>query len=127
MEVDLRVLIVDDSLVMRKRLTSYIEDMGYKVVGVASNGKDGISSVKTLRPDVITMDITMPDIDGISATKYIMANHPRSKIIMVTAVGQEDMVISALSAGAIGYVLKPIDKEKLSALLHDVMDKKYFE
>jgi len=110
----LKVLIVDDSPIISRKLTMMVELLGYKVVKTAATGTEAIAAYRACRPDVVTMDITMPDMDGIEATRRIMAEFPDAKIVMVTSHGQEKMVLDALKAGARGYVLKPFDGNKVS-------------
>jgi len=118
----LKVLVVDDSLIIRKKLTKIIEKLGHEVVYSAKNGQEGIDSYLSKKPDLVTMDITMPDMDGITAVKNIMKEDSDAKIIMVTSHGQEDMVIKSIQAGAVGYMLKPITDEKLSAAIGEVFE-----
>lgn len=110
----LNILVVDDSPIITRKLTMMLDLLGYRVVKTAGTGTEAISAYKACKPDVVTMDITMPDMDGIEATTRIMAEFPEAKIIMVTSHGQEKMVIDALKAGAKGYVIKPFDGQKLN-------------
>lgn len=110
----LKVLIVDDSPIISRKLTMMVELLGYKVVKTAATGTEAIAAYRACRPDVVTMDITMPDMDGIEATRRIVGEFPDAKIVMVTSHGQERMVLEALKAGAKGYVLKPFDGKKVS-------------
>lgn len=109
----LNILVVDDSPIISRKLTMMLELLGYKVVKTAATGIEAISAYRQCRADVVTMDITMPEMDGIEATRRIIAEFPDAKIVMVTSHGQEKMVIDALKAGAKGYVLKPFDGQKL--------------
>lgn len=110
----MNILVVDDSPIITRRLTMMIELLGYKVVKTAATGREAIAAYRAFRPDVVTMDITMPEMDGIEATRRIIGEFPDAKIVMVTSHGQERMVIDALKAGAKGYVLKPFDGHKVS-------------
>ena len=110
----LNILVVDDSPIITRKLTMMLELLGYKVVKTAATGTEAISAYRQCHPDVVTMDITMPEMDGIEATKRIMQEFPEARIVMVTSHGQEKMVIDALKAGAKGYVLKPFDGQKLN-------------
>jgi len=118
----LKVLVVDDSLIIRKKLTKIIEKLGHEVVYSAKNGQEGIDSYLSKKPDLVTMDITMPDMDGITAVKSIINEDVEAKIIMVTSHGQEDMVIKSIQAGAVGYMLKPITEEKLAVTIGEVFE-----
>ncbi|MBI5165076.1 MAG: response regulator [Magnetospirillum sp.] len=120
----LNVLIVDDSLITVKKLTVMLDAMGHQVVGTANCGEKALPAYRTLRPDLVTMDITMPGMDGVSATRQIVAEFPHAAIIMVTSHGQERMVIDALDAGACGYVLKPIRPEKLADMVAKAMKRR---
>lgn len=116
----LKVLIVDDSLIIRKKISKIFEDLGHQVLFDAINGQEAIIAYKKFKPDLVTMDITMPDMDGITAVKYIINEDSNAKIIMVTSHGQEDMVIKSIQSGAVGYILKPITQEKLAKVIGEV-------
>lgn len=116
----LKVLIVDDSLIIRKKITTLLQKLGHEVVYAAKNGQEAIDAYDSKKPDLVTMDITMPDMDGITAVKNIIKDNHEAKIIMVTSHGQEDMVIKSIQAGAVGYMLKPITEDKLSAAIGEV-------
>lgn len=119
----LKVLIVDDSLVAVKKLTLMLEGMGHVVVGTAGTGAKAVEAYRATNPDLVTMDITMPDMDGVQATAHIIREFPAARIIMVTSHGQERMVIDSLDAGAKGYVLKPVRAEKLTDMIDKVMSR----
>jgi len=110
---ELNVLIVDDSLIMRVNLVRSLEGLGHRVVCEAKDGQSSITAYEEYKPDLVTMDITMPDMDGITAVEKIKEIDPDANIIMVTSHGQEAMVMNALKAGAKGYILKPVSPEKL--------------
>jgi two-component system, chemotaxis family, chemotaxis protein CheY len=114
------VVIVDDSLILRRNISKMLVDLGYKVIAEAKDGNEAIASYTKYSPDLMTMDITMPDMDGITAVKEIKKISHNAKIIMVTSHGQEDMVISAIKAGASGYILKPITADKLEKAIEKV-------
>ena len=114
MDMDaLRVLVVDDSPIITRKICMMMDQIGYRVVMTAANGKEAILAYKECRPDVVTMDITMPLVDGIEATRIIKRAYPDANIVMVTSHGQEKMVLEALKAGAKGYVLKPFQPQKV--------------
>lgn len=119
----LNILVVDDSLIIRKNVSKYLTNLGHKVVGESKTGALAVEDCKKLKPDFITMDITMPDMDGITAVKKIREFDKDVNIIMVTSHGQEDMVVSSLKAGAKGYILKPVNEEKLAKAIASVSDK----
>ncbi|BAA29570.1 response regulator [Pyrococcus horikoshii] len=108
-----RVLVVDDAAFMRMLLKKILTQAGHEVVGEASNGKEAVEKYKQLKPDLVTMDIVMPEMDGITAVKEIMKIDPNAKIIMITAVGQEAKVMEALKSGAKGYIVKPFQAQKV--------------
>lgn len=116
----LKVLIVDDSLIIRKKITKLIEKLGHEVVFGAKNGQEAIDAYNSKKPDLVTMDITMPDMDGITAVQNIVKDNHDAKIIMVTSHGQEDMVIKSIQAGAVGYMLKPITEDKMINAIGEV-------
>lgn len=109
----LNILVVDDALIIRRSLKRMLEEFGHNVVKESDDGVMAIEDYKKYKPDLVTMDITMPNMDGIEAVGEIMQIDSNAKIIMVTAHGQEEMVINAISAGAKGYLLKPITPIKI--------------
>jgi two-component system chemotaxis response regulator CheY len=121
----LRILVVDDSPIIARKLSMMMEMLGYQVVKTADNGLAAIAAYRECRPDLVTMDITMPEMDGIEATRAIRREFPAANIIMVTSHGQEKMVLDALKAGAKGYVIKPFQQQRLVAVIekacHSVM------
>ena len=102
-----KVLIVDDAAFMRMMLRDILAKNGFDVVGEADNGKVAVQMYNELKPDVVTMDITMPEMDGIAAVKEIKAADPGAKIVMVSAMGQQAMVIEAIRSGAADFIVKP--------------------
>lgn len=116
----LKFLVVDDSLIIRRNIARMLERMDHEVVAEAKNGNEAIACFSKHQPDLMTMDITMPDMDGVEAVKGIKKKDADAKIIMVTSHGQEEMVIAAIKAGASGYVLKPVTAEKLSKAIQKI-------
>lgn len=114
-------MVVDDSIITIKKLEKILFDMGHELVQTSNTGAEAIIDYQKCMPDLVTMDITMPDMDGIKATQQITALDPDALIIMVTSHGQEQKVMDAIDAGAKGYVLKPIRKEKLEETIVKVM------
>lgn len=108
-----RILICDDTAFMRMTLRRVLESNGYEVVGEAENGLDAIEKYQELRPDIVTMDITMPKMDGITAIKEIMKIDPNARIIVCSAMGQKPMVIEALNAGARDFLVKPFQPQRV--------------
>lgn len=107
------VLVVDDAAFMRMMLKDILEKNGFKVVGEAANGEEAVKKYKDLKPDVVTMDITMPVLDGIKAVKKIKKIDPEAKILMVSAMGQEKLIIESIEAGAEDFIVKPFQPGKV--------------
>ncbi|MCY6353952.1 response regulator [Clostridium sp. ZS2-4] len=108
-----RVLIVDDAAFMRMMIKDILEKNGFEIVGEASNGLKAVEIYKAEKPDVVTMDITMPDMDGIEAVKAIKGFDPAAKIIMCSAMGQQTMVMDAIRSGARDFIVKPFQAERV--------------
>lgn len=115
-----RVLVVDDAAFMRIKLKDILEKNNYEVVGEAENGIQAIEKYKELSPDIVTMDITMPEMDGVEALKEINAFDPNAKILMCSAMGQQSMVMDAIRAGAVDFIVKPFDTERVIHALDKV-------
>jgi DNA-binding NarL/FixJ family response regulator len=116
-----RVLIVDDSIVMRKNLVSILSEAGHEIVGQAVNGKQAITMYEELKPDLVTMDISMPIMRGVDAVKEIVEADKEAKIIIVSALNQKQMVFEALNNGAKHYIIKPIDPSKVIGIVNEVL------
>ncbi|CDF58039.1 response regulator [Thermobrachium celere] len=116
-----RVLIVDDAAFMRMMLKDILTKNGYEVIGEAPNGAKAVEIYKAERPDVVTMDITMPEMDGIQAVKEIKAFDPNAKIIMCSAMGQQAMVMEAIKSGARDFIVKPLQPERVLEALKKVL------
>jgi Response regulator containing CheY-like receiver, AAA-type ATPase, and DNA-binding domains len=112
-----RVLVVDDAIFMRMKLKDILEKNGFEVVAEAQNGIEAIEKYKAERPDLVTMDITMPEMDGITALKEIKKINPNAKVIMCSAMGQQSMVMEAIQSGAIDFIVKPFDVDRVSQSL----------
>ncbi len=119
----LNILVVDDSLITVKKLSSMLTAMGHQVIKIAVTGKEAIEAYTECIPDLVTMDITMPDMDGIKSTHLIRSKFPGAIIVMVTSHGQEKMVLDALKAGAKGYLLKPFKQDKLQELIDSIIQR----
>jgi two-component system chemotaxis response regulator CheY len=111
------VLICDDAMFMRNRIRDALRGSDYEVVGEAEDGQEAVEQFERLKPDVVTMDIVMPRKTGIEAVREIVGNHPDARILMCTAIGQETYLQQALSAGAVGYVIKPFKAEAVQTAL----------
>lgn len=106
-----KVLIVDDAAFMRVTLKTLLERNNFEVVGEAVNGLEGVKKFVEVNPDVVTMDITMPEMDGVQALKEIKKINPNAKVVMISAMGQETMVKEAVLSGAIGFLVKPFKED----------------
>ena len=113
-----RVLIVDDAAFMRVSIKNVITKNGFEVVGEAENGAIGVQRYQELKPDIVTLDITMPEMSGLDALKQIMAINPKANVIMVSALGQEAMVREAVISGAKGFIVKPFKEDVIMAALN---------
>jgi len=111
--VNKRILIVDDAAFMRMMIKDILSKNGFEVAGEAENGQIAVEKYGEILPDLVTMDITMPEMDGISAVKNIKKNHPDAKIIMCSAMGQQAMVIDAIQAGAKDFIVKPFQPDRV--------------
>ena len=116
-----RVLIVDDAAFMRMMLKDILTKNGYEIAGEAENGRRAVELYRELKPDAVTMDITMPEMDGITAVKEIRKLDPEAKIIMCSAMGQQLMVMEAIQAGARDFVVKPFQQERVLQALEKVL------
>ena len=108
-----RVLIVDDAAFMRKVLGDALASGGHEIVGECANGDEAVQLFQELRPDVVTLDITMPDKDGMAALKEILVVDPGARVIMCSALGQETKVLESIKAGAKDFVVKPFQADRL--------------
>lgn len=116
-----RILIVDDAVFMRTVLKKMLEEEGYDVVAEANNGKEAIARAKECQPDVVTLDITMPEMDGVTALPEILKVSPETKVIMCSAMGQQPMVVEAIKNGARDFVVKPFQKARVVQAIENVM------
>ena len=109
-----RVLVVDDAAFMRKMVSDALVKGGHEVVGEAGNGNEAVARYQELRPEVTTLDITMPEKDGLQALQEIMAMDPGARIIMCSALGQESKVLESIKLGARDFVVKPFQAERVN-------------
>lgn len=112
-----KILIVDDAAFMRLSIRTMLEKNGFEIVGEAENGLEGIQKYKELNPDIVTMDITMPEMTGVDALKVIKAYDPDAKVVMLSAMGQESMVREAVLSGAKSFIVKPFKEEHIIKVL----------
>ena len=108
-----KILIVDDSRTSRKMLRNILESNGHEIIDEAVNGQEGVQKFQALKPDVVTLDITMPVVDGVEALKMIKALDPESKVVMVTAAGQKNKMIECIKAGANEFLTKPFEQQEI--------------
>lgn len=117
----MKILVVDDSSVMRNRIARIAGGGRFEVVGLARNGVSALELLKTTAPDVVTMDLTMPEMDGVACTKAIVAARPRTRILVVSALADKATAIEALKLGAMGFLLKPFSDAQLLEALADLV------
>ncbi len=110
-----RVLIVDDSMFVTKQISQILTSEGFYVVGIATDGEEGVEKYKELFPnvDVVTMDITMPKLDGVTALEKILEFDKEARVVMISALGKQDLVKKSLLLGAKNYIVKPLDRKKV--------------
>lgn len=121
MDMMSKVLVVDDAAFMRMMLKDILIKNGFLVVGEASNGNEALLKYQDLKPDIVTMDITMPEMDGITCLKAIINFDPSAKIIMCSAMGQQSMVLEAIQSGARDFIVKPFQEERVLEILNKAL------
>ena len=117
----IKILIVDDAIFMRTVLKKMLEENDFEIVAEASNGVDAIQKAKEFQPDVVTLDITMPEMDGVTALPEILKVSPNSKVIMCSAMGQQPMVIEAIKNGAKDFIVKPFQQQRVLQAIENVL------
>ena len=115
------VLICDDAVFMRTMLSDILSNAGFSVVGQAQTGSEAVAKFKELQPDLVTMDIVMPDMGGIEAVRAIIAEFPEAKILMCSAMGQQSLVVEAIQAGARDFVVKPFQPSRVLEAVQRVL------
>ncbi|MBB5323559.1 two-component system chemotaxis response regulator CheY [Anoxybacillus tepidamans] len=108
-----KILIVDDAKFIRMTLSNILRKVNHEIVGEGENGKEAVELYRTLKPDIVMLDITMPVMNGIEAVKAIKQIDPKAKIIMCSAMGQQKMVVEAIEAGAIDFIVKPFEESRV--------------
>lgn len=116
-----RILLVDDSAFIRRNLSTIFINMGHEIVGEASDGRQAYTEYSACRPDLVTMDVTMPYVDGIEAVRNILGGFPQAKIIMISTLNQKPHVYEAIKNGAKHYIIKPFTPEKVSEVVNLVL------
>jgi two-component system, chemotaxis family, chemotaxis protein CheY len=115
------VLICDDAIFMRRMLRDVLKQAGFEVVGEAQTGAEAVERYRELKPDLVTMDIIMPDMGGIDAVRAIVQEYPEAKILMCSAMGQQALVIEAIQAGARDFVVKPFQPSRVLEAVQRVL------
>jgi len=113
-----RVLVVDDALIMRMRIKEIALEAGWEIAGEATNGEQGVALYRELRPDLVTLDIVMPKMDGVEALRKIREEYPNARIVMVSAVDQKGKLAECIRLGAVDFIVKPFDKARLQGFFH---------
>lgn len=115
-----KILVVDDAEFLRMRISKMLAGAGHEIIE-AENGVVAVESYKKLKPDAVLMDVTMPEMDGLTALKEIRAYDPNAKVVMLTALGQESVVLEAVKAGARDFVVKPFDRERVLGAVSKIL------
>lgn len=116
------VLIVDDARLMRTMLRGIVTRAGWAVVGEAADGDEAVRLYFQVRPDAVTMDILMPRVDGLTAARQILERDPAARIVMITSVGQEDIMRRCIELGAVDFIIKPLQEDRILAALRRVLE-----
>ena len=112
-----RLLVVDDALFMRKLLSDVAAEAGWEVVGEAANGLEAVALYDRLRPDLVTMDLVMPEMGGLEALRQIRAHDPDARVVVVTALDQKQALMDSIREGAMDFIVKPFERERVLKLL----------
>jgi two-component system, chemotaxis family, chemotaxis protein CheY len=112
-----RLLVVDDAVFMRKMISGVAAEAGWEVVGEAGNGVEAVALYKKLRPDLVTMDLVMPEMGGLEALRLIRANDPEAKVVVVTALDQKQVLMDSIRDGAFDFIVKPFERQRVLNLL----------
>lgn len=120
-----RVLIVDDALIMRRRIRDIAVESGWDIAGEATDGQEAVALFSSEKPDLVTMDIVMPNMDGVTALKEIMSADPSARVVMVSAVDQKDKLNECIRTGAVDFVVKPFDKARLKSFFDKYLAVEY--
>jgi two-component system chemotaxis response regulator CheY len=111
-----RLLVVDDATIMRKRIAGIAREAGWEIVAEATNGLEGLAMYREHEPDLVTLDIVMPELDGVETLRQLRTEAPESRVVMVSAVDQRAKLRECIALGALDFVVKPFDKERLLSL-----------
>lgn len=116
-----RILVCDDSVFMRMMLKKVLIENGHEIVDEAGDGRQAVQLYRQHKPDLVTMDITMPIMDGIQAVQLIRDEYPTARILMVTAIGQKAIITDAIKAGASGFIVKPFDPSEVKSIISNLL------
>lgn len=108
-----KILVVDDSKIIRRVLVNTLTDAGHEVLAEAANGEEALKELENVSPDLVTLDITMPVMDGLETLKVVREKYPELKVIMISAAGQKNKVLQALKDGALDFIRKPFEKDDM--------------
>jgi two-component system chemotaxis response regulator CheY len=116
-----RLLVVDDALIMRAMIKDVARHAGWDIAGEAANGAEAVARYRELKPDLVTLDIVMPEMDGVEALRTIRAEDPKATVVMVSAIDQRAKLTECIQLGARDFVVKPFDRQSLSALFQNLI------
>ena len=116
------ILIIDDSVMSRNKLKKILDSSDHTVVGEAQDGVEGLAKFKKLSPDLVTLDVTMPNMDGLECLREILAEKSDAKVVMITALGKGDTMLEALDAGAADYITKPFEDAKVLGVIAGALE-----
>jgi two-component system chemotaxis response regulator CheY len=115
------IMIVDDNAFMRSTIKGVLTQAGFEIAAEAADGAEAVGAYPTANPDLVTMDVTMPNMDGITALKELLKQDPAAKVVMVSAMGQEALIVEAVAAGAVDFVAKPFEPERVVAAINKAL------
>jgi two-component system chemotaxis response regulator CheY len=115
-----KILIVDDAEFLRVRISKMLVGEGFEVVE-AENGAKAVATYASVKPDLVLMDVTMPEMDGLTALKHIRAGDPKARVIMLTALGQESVVLEAIKSGARDFIVKPFERDRVMSAINKLL------
>jgi len=115
-----KILVVDDAKVIRMIIRQILTRHGFEIAGEAGNGREALEKYKELRPDAVTMDIVMPEVDGLQGLKEILAFDKQAKVVMISAIDQRDALMESIRYGAVDYVVKPFEDDRMVASLRNI-------
>jgi two-component system, chemotaxis family, chemotaxis protein CheY len=117
----MRILIVDDSQIIRDAIETWLSEFNLEIAGKTNNGRDAVEIVRTLKPELVTLDITMPEMDGLTALEKILEVAPTTKVIVISALASKDVALAALKKGALSYITKPFTEDELKEVFREVI------